>query len=114
MVNEIKDFNIVFKRLETLGCTTQKELGRSLNISQSAVSDAKKRGKFPRGWAEKLSKKFNISLDFLLAGEYKQKPKIPEPSSVTELYERLLISEKKNAQLEERLKKYETSEVMTY
>ncbi len=105
----MKDFMEVFSRLENLGITTQQDLGESLGITQSAVSDAKKRGRFPRRWAEKLSKKFNISLDFLLSGEYKEKIQTPEPSSMSELYERLLIAERKNAELEERLKQYGSS-----
>jgi len=109
MVGEMKDFMEVFKRLQAMGIITQQNLGEALEITQSAVSDAKKRGTFPRRWAEKLSGKFNISLDFLLSGEYKEKNKIPEPSSMAELYERLLIAETKNAALSERLKKYESS-----
>jgi len=69
----------------------------------------KKRGKFPRRWAEKLSKKFDISLDFLLSGEYKEPIQIPEPSSLSELYERLLIAERKNAELKATLKQYQAS-----
>lgn len=102
------DFQEVFNRLESLGITTQRTLGESLGITQSAVSDAKKRGRFPRRWAEELSKKFNISLDFLLSGEYKEQIQIPDPSSMSELYERLLVAERKNAELKERLKQYES------
>jgi len=56
-----------------------------------------------------LSKKFKISLDFLLSGEYKDQTQFPEPSSMSELYERLLVAEKKNAELKERLNRYESS-----
>jgi len=108
-VNAMTDFKEVFGRLESLGITTQRTLGESLGITQSAVSDAKKRGRFPRRWAEKLSKKFKISLDFLLSGEYKDQTQFPEPSSLSDLYERLLVAEKKNAELKERLKRYESS-----
>jgi predicted transcriptional regulator len=109
MVNEMNDFKEVFSRLEKLEITTQQDLAKSLDITQSAVSDAKKRGKFPRRWAEKLSKKFDISLDFLLSGEHKEQMQIPDPSSMSELYERLLIAERKNATLKERIKQLEAS-----
>lgn len=107
MESKIKDFVEVFNRLESLGITTQQDLGKSLGITQSAVSDAKKRGRFPRRWAEKLGKKFNKSLDFLLSGIHKEP--VREPSSMAELYERLLIAERKNAELKEILKQYEAS-----
>ena len=113
-VNAMTDFKEVFGRLESLGITTQRTLGESLGITQSAVSDAKKRGKFPRRWAEELSKKFKISLDFLLSGEYKEQVHFPEPSSLSDLYERLLIAEKKNAELKERLKQYESSRLQAH
>ena len=112
MESAMTDFKQIFNRLESLGINTQQDLAGSLAITQSAVSDAKKRGKFPRRWAEKLSKKFDISLDFLLSGEYKDKIQFPEPSSMSELYERLLIAERKNAELKERLKQYESSKLV--
>jgi len=112
MVSKTRDFVEIFRKLEKLGIATQQDLAGTLGITQSAISDAKKRGRFPRRWAEKLSVKFDISLDFLLSGEYKKKIKIPEPSSMIELYERLLIAEKKNAELEERLKKFESPDAL--
>jgi len=47
MVNAMTDFKEVFNRLESLGITTQRTLGESLGITQSAVSDAKKKGEIP-------------------------------------------------------------------
>lgn len=109
METKIKDFVDVFKRLQSLGIATQQDLAGTLKITQSAVSDAKKRGRFPRRWAEKLSQKFSISLDFLLSGEYKRDAKFLPPTSLADLYERLIIAEKLNAELAEKLRHYESS-----
>lgn len=100
MQKEKTDFEQVFERLASLDIITQRELAKILDITPSAVSCAKRGGKFPRGWAEILSQKLNISFDFLLFGKYKV-------TSNDELIDRLLESEKRNTELKQVLKHQE-------
>ena len=45
-VSLLSDFAAAMERIRAVtGCGTQRELGRFLGINQSAISDAKRRGK---------------------------------------------------------------------
>ena len=68
-MTKTKEFEEVFGRLRELGIKTQQNLAEVLKITQSAVSDAKKRGSFPKNWASIISKTYNCSLDWLLTGQ---------------------------------------------
>lgn len=63
-----KDFTEVFSRLGEIGIGTQKKLAQVLEISPPAISDAKQRGTFPKGWAVKLSAIYGRSVEWILTG----------------------------------------------
>jgi len=65
MSQEISEFSQVLFRLQELGIKNQFQLSQILNISPGGVSDAKKRGKFPKGWAFKLSAFYGKSVDWI-------------------------------------------------
>jgi len=50
------------------GIKTQRSLAATLGISDASVADAKKRGVFPLGWALRLARMQNLSLDVILLG----------------------------------------------
>ena len=106
-MNAKKDFQEVFGRLQSFDITTQQDLASILGINQSAIADAKKRGSFPRKWAEKLGEKFNKPIDFLLSGRYNNPGIDLVPSSLSEIYERLLTAEKENNELRRLLREQE-------
>ena len=54
-------------RLET-ELQTQEQLAAFLGIKQASVSGAKKRGQFPRAWAEKAAKRYNLSYEWIMEG----------------------------------------------
>lgn len=54
-------------RLET-EIQTQEQLATFLGIKQASVSGAKKRGPFPRAWAEKVAKHYNLSYEWIMEG----------------------------------------------
>jgi len=56
---------------------TQKDLANCLQITQGPVSDAKRRGVFPREWAHKIAKKYGVSMDWILMGKG---PMLNEPN----------------------------------
>ena len=63
---EFKDaFNRI--RLET-DIQNQEQLATFLGIKQASVSGAKKRGQFPRGWAEKVAKHYNLRYEWIMEG----------------------------------------------
>ena len=62
-------FDIIYKRiLATINCSTQVELAERLEISQSSISDAKRRESVPSDWLMKLHDKFKLSIDYLRFG----------------------------------------------
>lgn len=63
MENALKRF------FEAAGCRTQMELAQFLDIQQSTVSDAKKRGAVPAEWLVKLLHARHINPDWVLTGE---------------------------------------------
>jgi len=63
---EFKDtFNRI--RLET-EIQNQEQLATFLGIKQASVSGAKKRGQFPRAWAEKVAKRYNLRYEWIMEG----------------------------------------------
>lgn len=60
---------------EALKLKRQKELAAILRLSQSAITEGKKGGKFPERWAIIIEDRFNISAKWILTGE---KPQILE------------------------------------
>jgi len=62
-------FEDVWRRIQlATNLKTQRDLALALKISSPSVSDAKGRGTFPLEWAFKLSRIFELSLDYLLGG----------------------------------------------
>ena len=63
---EFKDaFNRI--RLET-EIQNQEQLATFLGIKQASVSGAKKRGQFPRAWAEKVAKQYSLRYEWIMEG----------------------------------------------
>jgi len=60
------DFETFYKRMERLGIENQTELAEILNITPSAITDAKRRKTIPPIWAVKISKKYELDLDWVL------------------------------------------------
>ena len=54
-------------RLET-EIQNQEQLATFLGIKQASVSGAKKRGQFPRAWAEKVAKHYNLRYEWIVEG----------------------------------------------
>jgi hypothetical protein len=54
-------------RLET-EIQNQEQLATFLGIKQASVSGAKKRGQFPRAWAEKVAKHYNLRYEWIMEG----------------------------------------------
>jgi len=60
-------FQEVWERVQkTTQLTTLTSLAKELGISNSSVSDAKKRNVFPLSWAYTLANSYKLSLDYLL------------------------------------------------
>ena len=55
--------------LTATGCRTQKELADCLDIRQSSVADAKKRGNIPADWLVKLVVQKFIHPNWIMTGE---------------------------------------------
>lgn len=54
---------------EITGCTTQLELANLLEIRQSSVSDAKRRGSVPAEWLVKLLQLRGANPEWIISGE---------------------------------------------
>ncbi len=54
-------------RLET-EIQNQEQLASFLGIKQASVSGAKKRGQFPRAWAEKVARRYNLRYEWIMEG----------------------------------------------
>ena len=64
------DFEETWRRIkEKTDIKTQQGLANKLNMTQGSVSDAKKRGEFPTGWAFKIAQIYGLSTDWLLTGK---------------------------------------------
>ncbi|CCQ89418.1 hypothetical protein NITGR_1040036 [Nitrospina gracilis 3/211] len=75
-------------RLET-DLQTQEELACFLGIRESSVSGAKKRGRFPTGWAEKVSRHYNLRYEWIMEG-HEPKRLVPgmNPAEIQQLMDR--------------------------
>jgi len=62
-------FDDVFFRLLGLGIRNQRELADILTLSQGTISDAKKRGVFPKKWVSILSQLYDKSPEWILGIE---------------------------------------------
>ena len=54
---------------QTAGCRTQQQLAEFLGISQSSISDAKRREVIPAEWLLKLLRDRGVNPDWILTGE---------------------------------------------
>lgn len=69
MDNNFFDYSLAMERIKSVtGCKTQQELAKFLGVSQSCISDAKKRMAIPAEWLLKLLKKENINPDWVRSG----------------------------------------------
>lgn len=64
--NRFKD--VLGRLFEAAGVDSDTALGKVLGIKQQAVAAARKRGRIPTGWIEKVSSKYPVSADWLLHG----------------------------------------------
>ncbi len=80
MEEEKTHFDLAFDRIKALtggGINNYIDLAKALDITQPSVSGAKKRGKFPPRWAQKIAKSYGLSFEDIMEG-----PKnIPDPNS---------------------------------
>jgi len=68
-MQNIDAFEIIYARiLSATNCTTQLELAMVLEISQSSISDAKRRASIPDTWLIILFDKFRLNPDYLRYG----------------------------------------------
>ena len=68
-IDALDTFEIIYARiLSVTSCTTQKELSTVLKITQSSISDAKRRGLIPDTWLIILFDKFRLNPDYLRYG----------------------------------------------
>ncbi|NCU32858.1 MAG: hypothetical protein EOM23_08010, partial [Candidatus Moranbacteria bacterium] len=69
-----ENFEFSWEQIKTaLGIKKQKELAEILRLSQSAITEGKKTGKFPEKWAEILEDRYGISSEWILRGKGVQK-----------------------------------------
>ncbi|MFR8275614.1 MAG: helix-turn-helix domain-containing protein [Desulfovibrio fairfieldensis] len=73
MVGKVSEDNAMFPALqrffEAAGCRTQTDLAKFLDISQSSISDAKRREVIPAEWLLKLLRNRGVNPDWILTGE---------------------------------------------
>lgn len=72
---------------QTAGCRTQQQLAEFLDIRQSAITDAKRRGAIPADWLLKLLRIQGVNPDWILTGEgvhYLRSAESEEPVFSTE------------------------------
>lgn len=63
-------FEARLERLKiALKVTSESDLATLLGISQPSIAKAKKRGRIPSGWVEKVCEEHGISADYILFGE---------------------------------------------
>ena len=73
MVGKVSEDNAMFPALqrffEAAGCRTQTDLAKFLDISQSSISDAKRREVIPAEWLLKLLRNRGVNPDWILTGD---------------------------------------------
>lgn len=85
MAKKNSEFMQVLFRLQELGIQNQLQLSQVLGISPGGVSDAKKRGNFPKGWAVKLSVHYGRSVDWILGINFIEADPLSTETSVNEI-----------------------------
>ena len=66
MDNNFFDYSLAMERIKSVtGCKSQLDLAKFLGVSQSCISDAKKRMAIPAEWLLKLLKKQGINPDWV-------------------------------------------------
>jgi hypothetical protein len=69
-----KHFEETLKRIEiATGIKTMTELARIVGSTQQYVSKKSREGEFPVTWAYEVAKKYDLSTDWIMLGEYKKK-----------------------------------------
>jgi len=67
------NFDEILKRIRSsTGIETQKDLAVALDLTPQAITEMKKKGKFPEKWAYKLGNKYNLDAKWILEGTGKQ------------------------------------------
>lgn len=71
----IFDFTEAWERVcKVTKWSKQQDAASFLDIKQSAISGAKKRGSFPVEWAKKIADRYNLNVNWLLLGEGPMRP----------------------------------------
>lgn len=84
MGNNYNDFEAAFSRLRVFNIHKQVELAKVLGLGPASISDAKKRGQFPKKWVVILCELYNVTPQWLLGTEVS-----PPPAQISQ--ETLLI-----------------------
>ncbi len=62
-------FSALERIFQAAGCRTQQQLAEFLDIRQSAITDAKRRGAIPADWLLKLLRIQGVNPDWILTGK---------------------------------------------
>lgn len=63
-------FRQVLERIKSLSqITSEEDLAEELGVTPTHLSETRLRGKFPHHWARKISRKYNVSQEYILTGE---------------------------------------------
>ncbi|SBV95576.1 hypothetical protein KL86DPRO_10892 [uncultured delta proteobacterium] len=62
---------------EATGATSDTSLGKILNISQSGIFNAKRRGNIPHKWFVQIATQYGVNLEWLISGEMPMRPDEP-------------------------------------
>lgn len=77
------DFKTIYERiLKETRCATQAEIADHLGISQSSISDAKKRNSIPDNWLIQLFDKDRLNPDYVRFGTGKKRVKKKRMSEI--------------------------------
>lgn len=90
------NFQLVFDRLAKLGIHTQSELAKILNKKTSTISDAKRRGTFPKGYAEKLAQLYDKDINWFWGITEDNSSEIEQEVSQADLLE-IILWQQENA-----------------
>jgi len=76
-MNQKNNFDEVWERVRvSTEIKTQKQLAVALCLTPQAITEMKKKGKFPEKWAYKISEQFELDARWLLDGVKKTKVKL--------------------------------------
>ncbi|MFQ5443283.1 MAG: helix-turn-helix domain-containing protein, partial [Nitrospinales bacterium] len=63
-------FDQVLERIKSiLSLQSEEDVAEELDITPTHLLETRLRGKFPHHWAKQISRKYNISLEYILTGE---------------------------------------------